>query len=66
MSAPQNPGDDWAQSLFLKRRPGRRMKADDLLPPYLTKEGLVLIDRRSHHDRRKSPATDTANLPGHA
>ncbi|TXH01103.1 MAG: hypothetical protein E6R09_07270 [Rhodocyclaceae bacterium] len=66
MSAPQTPGDDWAQSLFLKRCQGRRMKADDLPPPYLTKEGLVLIDRRSHQDRRKSPATHTANLPGQA
>jgi hypothetical protein len=61
MSTPQNPGDDWAQSLFLKRRQGRRMLADNLLPPYLTEEGLVLADRRSHSDRRKSPPLDMSN-----
>lgn len=66
MSAPQSPGDDWARSLFLKRRQGRRMAADDVLPPFLTEEGLVLIDRRSHQDRRKSLPTDTSNTPGHA
>ena len=66
MSAQENPGDDWAKSLFLKRCRGRRMLPDDLLPPYQTKEGLVLIDRRSHQDRRKSLATDISNTPGHA
>lgn len=66
MSAQENPGDDWAKSLFLKRCRGRRMLPDDLLPPYQTEEGLVLIDRRSHQDRRKSLATDISNTPGHA
>lgn len=66
MSAQQTHGDNWVQTLFLKRRHGRRMQADDLLPPYLTEEGLVLIDRRSHADRRKPLVTDLANIPGHA
>jgi hypothetical protein len=66
MSAQQSPGDNWAQSLFLKRRQGRRMAADDVLPPFLTEEGLVLIDRRSHQDRRKSLPTDPSNTPGQA
>jgi len=43
--------DDWLQTLFAKRRRGRRM-SPDLLPPYSTGDGLILVDRRSRHDRR--------------
>jgi len=66
MSAQENPGDDWAKSLFLKRRQGRRMLADNLLPPYLTEEGLVLVDRRSHDDRRKPLVADISPLSSQA
>jgi hypothetical protein len=45
--------DDWLQTLFVKRRQGRRI-LPDALPPYSTQEGMVLIDRRSQCDRRKA------------
>jgi hypothetical protein len=49
----QKSADDWLQTLFMKRRRGRRMSSD-LLPPYHTDEGLILTDRRSQHDRRRA------------
>jgi len=45
--------DDWLHNLFMKRRQGRRM-SPDILPPYSTMDGMVLIDRRSRRDRRKA------------
>ena len=38
---------------FVVQRTGQdRRSGERLLPPYLTSEGLVLFDRRSHEDRR--------------
>jgi len=56
--------EDWLQTLFVKRRQGRRI-LPDAPPPYSTLEGMVLIDRRSQCDRRKAldqklPATSDA------
>lgn len=45
--------EDWAQTLVLKRKQGRRIRPETL-PPYLTLDGWVLEDRRSHQDRRKT------------
>jgi hypothetical protein len=61
LKAQQNPADDWLQTLFIKRHQGRRMSPDQL-PPYITADGLILIDRRSHLDRRKTldPKVSTA------
>jgi len=46
------PAEEWVQSLFFKRRMGRRILPESL-PPYATDEGLILTDRRSQEDRRK-------------
>ena len=43
--------DDWLQTLFLKRMQGRRIQPESQ-PPYQTAAGLVLVDRRSHKERR--------------
>lgn len=51
--------DDWADQLFMKRVQGRRMRAEGP-PPYMTTEGMVMVDRRSHHDRRKSACATAA------
>ena len=53
MKSQQESTDDWLQTLFAKRRRGRRISAD-LLPPYVTVDGMVTVDRRSHCDRRKA------------
>lgn len=47
--------DNWSSDLLLKRQQGRRMRPE-LPPPYVTDNGIVMTDRRSHQDRRKSLA----------
>ena len=37
---------------FVVERNGERRKSADVAPPYLTSEGLVLVDRRDGDDRR--------------
>lgn len=51
--------DDWACKLILKRLQGRRMNESGP-PPYVTGNGLVEVDRRSQHDRRKPLAVEAA------
>lgn len=36
-----------------------RRKNSDKVPPYITEEGLVLIDRRSNKDRRLDDSSNT-------
>ncbi|HVK55502.1 MAG TPA: hypothetical protein VM532_10800 [Burkholderiales bacterium] len=38
--------------LKFKRGPSRRQNQNRSGPPYVTEEGLVLVDRRSEKDRR--------------
>jgi hypothetical protein len=38
--------------LKFKRGPSRRQNQNRGEPPYITEEGLVLVDRRSEKDRR--------------
>lgn len=45
--------EDWVEVLNLKRSQGRRMQPDGP-PPYMTVDGPILVDRRSHQDRRKA------------
>lgn len=54
--------DDWARELILKRIQGRRMN-DSGPPPYVTGNGLVEVDRRCRHDRRKPLAVTSAAGP---
>lgn len=57
--------ENWVQTMNLKRARGRRMQPASP-PPYLTHEGWVLEDRRSHQDRRKAlgaKAVSDANHP---
>lgn len=44
--------EDWMQTLAVKQRQGRRIRPE-CQPPYLTMDGPILVDRRSHQDRRK-------------
>ncbi|HEX8957686.1 MAG TPA: hypothetical protein VF798_15505 [Burkholderiaceae bacterium] len=38
---------------FVVQRAGKDRRSGELLePPYMTDEGMVLFDRRSHEDRR--------------
>jgi len=61
MTTPLQDSNDWMADLFLKRARGRRIRADLDQPPYITEEGLVLIDRRSHQDRRKTVDANTSD-----
>lgn len=56
----QKVPEDWARDLLMKRIHGRRV-TPDCQPPYNTTAGVILVDRRSKQDRRRSSgATATA------
>lgn len=46
--------EDFHRQYRFKRGPDRRHFSEMVPPPYITGEGLVLVDRRSHIDRRSS------------
>jgi len=56
--------EDWAQTLAQKRMQGRRIRPETP-PPYLTADGWVLVDRRSHRDRRKAIGQGTSGDANH-
>lgn len=60
MSTQHNFSGNRTPSIFLQRSRGRRVRPDNRQPPYLTEEGMVLIDRRSHAERRSPPAAQIA------
>lgn len=50
------------QEFIVARQPFDRRQTRTAAPPYLTEEGLVLVDRREGRDRRagnRAPAADT-------
>ena len=54
---------------FVVERNGERRKSAEVAPPYLTSEGLVLVDRRDGGDRRaqqtESVSSDNLCAPFH-
>jgi hypothetical protein len=53
-------------SFIVPRASQDRRSGDRLPPPYLTEEGMVLIDRRSPEDRRAAARNDGAYSDGRA